>query len=79
MFEGGVAHTGSYHDARPCSNSYLHARTDGHCRAHAEAASRVDPATYGYAIAGADLDGHGGPDQRAGRGADTGTREFGNA
>lgn len=73
MFKGGVAHAGSYHDARPCSNSYLHARTDGHCR------TDLDAATYGYAIAGANLDGHGGPGQRAGRGADAGTREFGNA
>ena len=71
MFEGGVAYAGSYHGTRAWSNSYLHARADCHPQ------TDVDAATHGYAIAGADRDGYGGSDQRAGRGADASTREFG--
>ncbi len=66
MFEGGIAHAGSYHGAHACANGYGHARTDGHPRTNG------DVGAHRNAFAGTDQGaGHASAYQRASRGADS--------
>lgn len=72
MFEGGIAHAGSYRGTHVCANGYGHARADCHSRTDCDAGAHRD------AFAGADQGachasaGHASADHRASRGADPG-------
>lgn len=59
MFDGGLAHAGSYRGTHVCANGYCHARADCHSRADCDAGA------HGDASACANRDGHAIACQRA--------------